>query len=149
MTFLNMYKRVSLPSVAKSQSSWIFITINLMVGPKLGLLPSSPPSWRGFDLKSHVSTSSFALPTKGVRSITLKVTYTSYSSARSNWYALWFIFLRTWKGQSPRGLSLDFLWLGNLSFLRWSQTQPLKKLFLFSPYCYVLYISLFVYVFGL
>jgi len=37
MAFLNMYRKVSLPSVAESQSSWIFLAIDLFVGPELGL----------------------------------------------------------------------------------------------------------------
>jgi len=40
MAFLNMYKRVSLPSVAESQSSCIFLAMDLVVGPDFGLLPS-------------------------------------------------------------------------------------------------------------
>ena len=35
MAFLNMYKRISLPSVAKSQSSCILFTIALVVGSQL------------------------------------------------------------------------------------------------------------------
>jgi len=40
MEFLNIYRKVSLPSVAESQSSWIFFAIDLVVWPELGLLPS-------------------------------------------------------------------------------------------------------------
>jgi len=50
--------------------------------------------------------------------MTLKVSCTPYSAGKSSLYALLLIFLRTWKGPSPRGLSLDFLLVGNLSFLR-------------------------------
>jgi len=41
MTFLNIYKRVSLPLVAESQSSCILIAIVLVIGPELKPLPSS------------------------------------------------------------------------------------------------------------
>ena len=68
-------------------------------------------------LKSNASSSSL-LPTKGVKSMTLNVLCTPYSAGKSSLYALLFILLRTWKGPSPRGLSLDFLLVGNLSFLR-------------------------------
>jgi len=40
MAFLNMYRRLSLPSVVESQSSKIFLIMDLVVGPELGLLPS-------------------------------------------------------------------------------------------------------------
>ena len=41
MKFLNIYRRVSPPSITQSQSSWIVLAIDLVVGPELGLLPSS------------------------------------------------------------------------------------------------------------
>jgi len=44
MVFLNMYRNVSLPSIIESQSSCIFLVMDLVVGPELGhelgLLPS-------------------------------------------------------------------------------------------------------------
>jgi len=41
MAILNMYRRVSLPSVvAESQSSCIFLAMDLVDGPDLDLLPS-------------------------------------------------------------------------------------------------------------
>jgi len=44
MSFLNMYRKVSLPSTTKSHSSWIFLAIDLVIEPELrlelGLLPS-------------------------------------------------------------------------------------------------------------
>jgi len=44
---------MSLPSIAESQSSRIFLVIALVIGPELGLLPSSPPCSGRFVLKSQ------------------------------------------------------------------------------------------------
>ena len=49
----------------------------------LGSLPSSPPSWKGFVLKSNASFSSL-VPTKGDKLMTLKVSCTPYSAGKSN-----------------------------------------------------------------
>ena len=66
--------------------------------------------------------------------MTLKVSCTLYSASKSSLYALLLIFLRTWKGPSPQGLSLDFLLVGNLSFLRSSQTRsPSSKMISLFP----------------
>ena len=89
---------------------------------ELGPPPSSPPPWKGFVLKSSSSSSSL-VATNGERSITLKVSCTPYSRGKSNLYALLLTLLRIWKGRSPRGLSLDFLWVENRSLRRWSQTK--------------------------
>ena len=43
MTHSNIYKRVHVPLVAKSQSSWILLAIALVVGPELRPLPTSLP----------------------------------------------------------------------------------------------------------
>jgi len=55
MAFLNMYKRVSLSSVAESQSYCIFLAMDLVVGPDLRLLPSAGTKayFRYFPLRLH------------------------------------------------------------------------------------------------
>jgi len=58
------------------------LVMALVVGPFFRSLPSSLPSQRGFVLKSNSSASSSMLPTKGIKSVTLKVTCSSYSSSR-------------------------------------------------------------------
>jgi len=132
-----------------TQSSWVLPTITLGVGPLAKGLPSSAPSWKWFDLKPKGFASPFVLPTKRIKSLTLKVALTSYSLGRSSLCALLLTLLSTWKGPSPRRLSLDFLCLGNLYLLNWSQTQsPSSKITSLSPYCFVWCISLFVIVFG-
>jgi len=98
-----------------------------VTGPMVEPKSSSPPSWRWFILKIGGLLSSSYPSTKGIKSVTLKAVCTPYSSRRPNWYALLLTFLRIWKWPSPWGWSLDFLFLWNISFLKWSQTRsPIK-----------------------
>ena len=78
---------------------WIFLIIDLVVGPlnglpqdvglegscMLGEITSSPPPWRGFVLKSWWSSSSSMEPVKGTKSVILNVGCKPYSAGRSNW----------------------------------------------------------------
>ena len=82
----------------------------------LGWSTSSPLSSKGFDLKSKPVSNK-------VRSITLNVTLTPYSTERSILYALSLIVSKTWNGSSPRVCNFYFLWLGNCSLCMCTQTQ--------------------------
>lgn len=87
--------------------------------------------------------SSFVPFVKG-RSLILKVAFNAYSLGISNLDVLSLILLRTWKWPSLRGLSLDFLCLGNISLRKWSQTQsPSSNMTSLFPYCFIfMYLSL-------
>jgi len=82
----------------------------------LGWSTSSPLSSKGFVIESKPVSNK-------VRSITLKVTLTSYSPERSILYALSLILSKTWNGPSPRVCNFYFLWLGNCSLCMCTQTQ--------------------------
>jgi len=83
---------------SNGRSFWIFFIIDLVIGPfngfglgfglegeiGLGGVTSSPPSWRGFALKSWLSSSSATVLVKGTKSVILKVRCTPYSTRRSN-----------------------------------------------------------------
>ena len=72
-------------SAALAQFSWSLLLMALVTGPLLWRIVSSPPPWRGFDLKSVGSSYSVSAPTaKGFKSEMLKVVLTPYSSGRSN-----------------------------------------------------------------
>ena len=76
---------------------WIFFIMLLVIWPRDGLelvdafrlrlvrVTSSPPPWRGFTLKSQWPSSSSKVPTKGSKSVILKVGCTPYFAERSNW----------------------------------------------------------------
>jgi len=102
-----------------------------------------PPSWREFVVKFVSFVSSFVLPVKGIKLITLKVACTLYSFGKCNWYGLLLIRLRSWKDPSLRGLSFDFLYWWNLCFLNCSQTQSAssKIISLFPLLLYLAYLS--------
>ena len=82
----------------------------------LGWSTSCPLSSKGFDLESKPVSNK-------VRSTTLKVTLTSYSSERLILYALSLILSKTWNGPSPRVCNFYFLWLENCSLCMCTQTQ--------------------------
>lgn len=78
------YKTLLSFGASSSSSSCILLIIPLVRGSWAGPIPSSPPTWEGFVLKSGGSSSTSS-PTKGVRYVILKVVCTPYSSRRSNW----------------------------------------------------------------
>jgi len=112
---------------SKSHSLCMHLAMVLVVGPCLGLLLSSLPSWRGFVLKYGSFASSSVLPVKGIKSMTLMVACMPYCSGKPNWYALLLILLRNWNYPTPWGLSFDILCFGNISFRKWSQTHSLSS----------------------
>jgi len=61
----------------------ICLDVWLSFGLVLGPLPSSPPYWKRFVFKSKTSSSSL-VPTKGEKSMTLKVSCTPHSIGKSN-----------------------------------------------------------------
>jgi len=131
-------------------SSWICLSMLLVIGLLAKGVPSSPPSWEGFDLKSigFSSSSSSKYPTKRVRSQTLKVALTSYSHGNSRPYAFLLILWSTLRGSSQQELGFEFLYFGKLSLVKWSQTQsPSSKITSLLPLLFCLVISRFGVVF--
>ena len=63
MTFLNMYKRVSLPSVAECQSSCTFLAMDLVIGNEFGLLsspqPPNQPSFKSISFSASTPSNLF------------------------------------------------------------------------------------------
>ena len=106
-----------------SLMSWVILLVILLegwawsVGTLSSRSTSCSPGGREF-------VHEFGRPTeKAVKSLILKELLPKYVSGKFNSYGLSLILLRTWKGPSPWGRSLDFLWEGKRSFLKWSQTQ--------------------------
>ena len=115
--------------------AWDMLLVFLLRGWawSIGALPPGSSSWSpGGREFVHAF---WRLAKKGVRSLILKELLPKYVSGKYNSYALSLILLMTWKGPSPRGRSLVFLWVGKRSFLKWSQTQsPCSKINALHPF---------------